>query len=328
MPVLLGSAIGSCILTYFAIFACRRFGMLDVPNARSAHSTLTPRGGGVGIYIPVLLEVWWLLRSGRIEWGIGHALLWCGLLVASLGIIDDIAGLSVRVRFPAHLLASAGAALIILGWHSSLASAAMLLAATVCIAGMLNIYNFMDGIDGIAGSESAFGGLAMMVFAGSLGLAGLGDLGTVVLGASLGFLVWNWPPARIFMGDAASGFLGFMFGCVILAGVARDPRRLWPWLIVFGVFLVDSGLTLLVRFLKGEPVYQAHSKHAYQNLARFYQSHLKVTAGVNAVNLLWLGPTGWLALQNPRTAPWIAVAALAPLGVVAMKVGAGRKRFA
>jgi Fuc2NAc and GlcNAc transferase len=305
-----------------------RLGVLDVPNARSAHSTLTPRGGGVGIYVPLLIAVGWLLWSGRIDWGTGHALFWCGLLVAGIGVVDDIKGLLVLVRLSAHLLASACAAFLVLGWHSSLSSAAILSAATIFIAGMLNIYNFMDGIDGIAGSESSFGGLAMMVFAGASGIAGLGELGAVVLGASLGFLVWNWPQAKIFMGDAASGFLGFLFGCVTIACAARDPRTLWPWLIVFGVFLVDSGLTLLVRLLRGERVYQAHRKHAYQNLARLYRSHLKVTAGVNVVNLLWLGPIAWLALQCPRFALWIAIVALVPLGVAALRAGAGRDSFA
>jgi Fuc2NAc and GlcNAc transferase len=326
--LLLGSIAISWLITYIAILVCRRFGVLDVPNGRSAHSTVTPRGGGVGIYLPVLAMLLFLLQNGRIEQGLGRALFWGGLLVAALGAADDVKSLPVAVRLPTHLLAALSATLLILPMGSSLATPFVISIATIFIAGMLNTYNFMDGIDGLAGSESAFGGLAMMVVAGASGIAGLGDLGTVVLGASFGFLAWNWPRAKIFMGDAASGFLGFLFGCVTIAGAARDPRVLWPWVIVFGVFLVDSGLTLLVRLLRREAVFQAHSKHAYQNLARLYRSHWKVTAAVNALNLFWLGPFAWVALQTPRFAPWIALFALVPLGVVALRAGAGRTRFA
>ncbi len=328
MLLLFVSIAGSALLTYLAICFCRRFGVVDVPNKRSAHSTATPRGGGIGIYLPVLAIIVVLLLNGGMDSGLAKALLCGGLLVAAIGTIDDVAGVPVAIRLAAHFVAAIAAALLILPPGVLGGSPVVLVVAVVFIVGMLNIYNFMDGIDGIAGSESAFGGLAMIVFAASSGIAGLGQLGEVVLGASLGFLLWNWPRAKIFMGDAASGFLGFLFGCIVVACAVRDLKSVWLWMIVLGVFLVDSELTLLVRFLRGERVYQAHSKHAYQNLARLYRSHLKVTTGVNLVNLLWLGPIAWLAEQFPHFAPAIAIFALAPLTVAAWKAGAGRDRFA
>jgi len=235
--------------------------------------------------------------------------------VAALGAADDVKSLPVAVRLPIHLLAALSATLLILPmvrlWHSFCN-----LDSNYIHRGMLNTYNFMDGIDGLAGSESAFGGLAMMVVAGASGIAGLGDLGTLYSARALA----SWRGigrGKDLHGRSASGFLGFLFGCVTIAGAARDSESLMA--LGDRIRSVPCGLrlTLLVRLLRREAVFQAHSKHAYQNLARLYRSHWKVTAAVNALNLFWLGPFAWVALQTPRFAPWIALFALVPLGVVA-----------
>jgi Fuc2NAc and GlcNAc transferase len=189
---------------------------------------------------------------------------------------------------------------------------------------MTNLYNFMDGIDGIAGVEavcaSGLGGLLLT-------WAGLGNIAAGALaltGASAGFLVWNWPPAKIFMGDVGSGFLGFVFGVLAIASARERPWLLWLWLILLSVFIVDSTVTLMRRFVADERWYDAHCSHAYQHAARRWGSHSKVTLTVAAINVIWLFPLAMGACVWPVEGPLFAVAALVPLVYTALRYGAGR----
>jgi Fuc2NAc and GlcNAc transferase len=188
---------------------------------------------------------------------------------------------------------------------------------------MINLYNFMDGIDGLAGVEaicvSVLGGL-LLTWAG---LGGIAAGALALTGASAGFLVWNWPPAKIFMGDVGSGFLGFVFGVLTIASARERTFLLWPWLILLSVFIVDSTLTLMRRLITGARWYEAHCSHAYQHAARRWNSHSKVTLTVAAINIAWLFPLALGACVWPAVGPLFAAVALIPLLYPALRCGAG-----
>jgi Fuc2NAc and GlcNAc transferase len=193
--------------------------------------------------------------------------------------------------------------------------------ALVGLVWMINLYNFMDGIDGLAGVEavcaSGLGGLL-------LARSGLGEAVLALGGASAGFLVWNWPPAKVFMGDVGSGFLGVVFGVLAIASAKERPWLVWVWLILLAVFVVDSTLTLIRRLIAGARWYEAHCCHAYQHAARRWGSHSKVTLAMMAVNLGWLFPLAWGAFVWPAFGPLFAGVALAPLVYVAFRYDAGQ----
>jgi Fuc2NAc and GlcNAc transferase len=192
---------------------------------------------------------------------------------------------------------------------------------------VLNLFNFMDGIDGIAGSEAVFiglGGAALVVVANP-------DTYGTVLGPSLalaaacgGFLVWNWPPAKIFMGDVGSGFIGCVIAILAIAAARENSTALLLWLILGGVFFVDATITLARRVARGESAHEPHRTHAYQWLARRWNNHKTVTLAVIAVNSLWLMPCALAAALYPAWSSWLAILALAPLIGAALLAGAGR----
>jgi Fuc2NAc and GlcNAc transferase len=303
--------------------------ILDHPNARSSHSVPTPRGGGVAIVAAFLAGVLVLWALGEADAGLALALLLGGAPVAALGFWDDRAPLPARLRLAAHLAAAAlvlallgglhrldlGPLVIDLGWLG-------LPIGVLGLVWLLNLYNFMDGIDGLAASEAVFvAGAGALICAQSGG--GLAWVLALLAAASLGFALVNWPPARIFMGDAGSGFLGLAIGTLALAATVRGVTAPWPWVVLLGVFLVDSTLTLVRRAGRGEPLHEAHRSHAYQWAARRFGSHLKVTLGAIAIDLGWLLPWALVAVAWPRWALAATIAALAPLVWLALGLGAG-----
>ena len=153
-------------------------------------------------------------------------------------------------------------------------------------------------------------------------------LALVVGVACLGFLLWNWPPAKIFMGDAGSGYMGYVLAVLALLAGREATTGLLVWLILGGLFFVDATVTLARRLARREKVYEAHRSHAYQWLARQWGSHRRVTLLANAINVMWLFPCAWLAAIHPDKAAWIALLALAPLVVGVALAGAGRKEAA
>jgi Fuc2NAc and GlcNAc transferase len=195
--------------------------------------------------------------------------------------------------------------------------------AVLAIVWVVNLFNFMDGIDGIAGSE------ALIVCVAGGAIAGqssehVAAAAWLLAGASAGFLAWNWPPARIFMGDVGSGFLGFFIAVLALAAARSAPASAFVWLILGGTFFVDATVTFLRRLLRGVRVYEAHREHAYQWLSRRWQSHAAVDWAFIAVNVCWLAPWAWFAATHPEYAALAGLAALLPLVVLAVAMGAGR----
>lgn len=304
--------------------------VLDVPNARSSHTIPTPRGGGVA-----LVMVWFglVLASGR-GWT-GHlagdfTLLGACALIALVGAVDDHRSLQARWRMLIHV-AAAVAVLAALGgmppipFGATLAEAGLLGAAIgiLYLVWLLNLYNFMDGIDGIAGLEAvtvAAGAALLMVLTGATTLLPA----TLALGgAALGFLVWNFPRARIFMGDGGSGFLGFTFGMLSLVSTLQVPTLFWAWVILLGVFIVDATTTLFARVRRREPLFEAHRSHAYQYASRRIGRHWPVSTAVALINLLWLLPMAMVAALGWLDGWFVTVLAYAPLIVLARRFRAG-----
>ncbi|MGY4493055.1 MraY family glycosyltransferase [Pseudomonas sp. TE3610] len=304
--------------------------LMDVPNARSSHSIPTPRGGGVAIVIGFLVAAPLLVLSGLAEGKAMFAYLGGGAAVAFIGFADDHGHIAPRWRLLGHFLAAGWT----LFWLGGLAPLALpwgivdlgwvgVILALVYLVWMLNLYNFMDGIDGLASAEAicvCAGACALYALTGHAQLFGFP---LVLCAAVAGFLIWNFPPARIFMGDAGSGFLGLIIGAFALEGAKQDSHLLWSWLILLGVFVLDATWTLLHRLLRGEKVYEAHRSHGYQFAARHYGSHRTVTLGVVVINLCWLLPIALWVASQPSMALVGVVLAYAPLCVLAYRFGAG-----
>jgi Fuc2NAc and GlcNAc transferase len=303
--------------------------LLDLPNARSSHEHPTPRGGGLSIVMVSLLAAsGHHLLSGSAALVPPAALI--GLAaVAAIGYLDDRGDVAARWRFIVHLV---GAGLIMyslgrlppLPWLGGVIDVG-LPGAAIAVLGLtwlINLYNFMDGIDGIAAVEAVtvlLGAIAILMSQGEVVPAEM----PIMVAAVAGFLVWNWPPARIFMGDAASGFLGALLGFVALATSHGEGINLWSWLILLAVFIADATITLLRRIARGERWYSAHRSHAYQRLSRRVGHHWPVTVGVGAINILWLTPGAWIAAEMPAWGILAALVAYAPVVLVVWRVGAG-----
>ena len=332
------AAVLSFLLTWGVRRRTLRLDLLDVPNERSSHAVPVPRGGGLAIASTFLLGLPVLVWGNAMTMQEMIGLLGAGILVATVGAVDDFARISARWRLLAHFVAASWG----LAWMGGLPPEAISgfvtgtgwgvqLLAVVGLVWLLNLYNFMDGIDGIAGVEamSVCGGgallYALMLPATAAWLAPM-----LLLVAVLGFLCWNFPPAKIFMGDAGSGFLGLVLGLLAIQAAWVASAFFWGWLILLGVFIVDATVTLLVRLLRGEKIYRAHRSHAYQFAARQYGSHKTVTLLVGAVNLFWLLPLALLVGRGYVNGVAGLLVAYLPLFVLAFhfKAGALEKRGA
>lgn len=281
----------------FRWFALRR-NLFDIPNARSSHVVPAPRGGGIAIAFSVLASVVLLGATGALQWRSVWGFLGAGALIAAIGLGDDVRHVAARWRLVAHLVAAGW----FLAWLGGLPPIGIYGAtrdlgwlgqvlAVLYIVWLVNLTNFMDGIDGIAAVEAitvSSAGAVLYALATPGSDAWLGPV--LLAAASLGFLFWNWPPARIFMGDTGSGFIGLTLAALSLQAAWAAPALLWSWIIMLGVFVVDATVTLVRRAARGERFYEAHRNHAYQHAARRLHAHLPVTLAVAAINLLWLFP--------------------------------------
>jgi Fuc2NAc and GlcNAc transferase len=307
-----------------------RQSVMDVPNERSSHDVPTPRGGGLSVAVVVTLVLVLMFLSGSIQREVLIALGGGGGLVAAIGFWDDHTDLSKALRLTAQFGAGiwavmwlGGAPEIPLGSHAVQLGLFGHVLGVVSIVWMINLFNFMDGIDAIASVEAitvSIGAGVILLAAGNIPLT---YALLALAAATTGFLIWNWPPARIFMGDGGSSYIGFALAAAAVATSHAGGINLWSWLILFGVFVVDATVTLVVRMKRREPWYEAHRTHAYQHAARTLGSHLPVSLSTGAINLLWLFPLAWLASKHPHLAWAIAIVALVPLVFTAMRLRAG-----
>ncbi|MGE7991607.1 MraY family glycosyltransferase [Pseudomonas sp. NPDC089554] len=306
--------------------------IMDIPNARSSHTLPTPRGGGVAIVVVFLLALPVLAVAGQIDAASLIALFGAGALVAIIGFMDDHGHIAARWRLLGHFCAAIWALawlgglppLQVFGMDLALGWVGHVLAAFYLVW-MLNLYNFMDGIDGIASVEAITTCLGACLLYALSGATSLAWAPMLLAGAVLGFLFWNFPPARIFMGDAGSGFLGITLGVLSLLAAWHSSSLFWGWLILLGVFVVDATFTLVRRLVRGEKVYEAHRSHAYQFASRQYGRHLPVTLAVSVINLLWLLPiAAYVVWSQGDGLLWLLIA-YAPLVVLAIRYRAGAK---
>jgi Fuc2NAc and GlcNAc transferase len=271
--------------------------VLDIPNARSSHSIPTPRGGGAAIVCTFLLASGLACYLGSVTGPMFYGLLSAGSLVAIVGFLDDHGHIAALWRLLAHF-AAAAIALFWLGGMPELDFGLFRLngfevltpLGLFYLVWMLNLYNFMDGIDGLAATQAVTCCLSASLLYGFSGHFELLAQPVLLAMAAGGFLVWNFPPAKIFMGDAGSGFLGLALGVMALQASTVIPDFFWVWCIIMGVFIVDATFTLSRRCLTGSRIYEAHRTHAYQYAARSTGSHRTVTLTVALINLFWLLP--------------------------------------
>ncbi len=234
--------------------------LADLPNERSMHATPTPRVGGIAILLGALPI------AAAFSWETLAVPLACAVALAVVSIADDARDLPIEVRLPAHVTAAAVAVLAMgAGGHEAL-GVAQAIAATLAIAWMTNLFNFMDGADGLAGGMAVAGFGALAAAAAIAAQAPLALACAAIASASAGFLPRNFPPARIFMGDAGSVPLGFLAGAIGLQGALAAAWPAWFPILVFSPFIVDASLTIARRILRGERFWRAHRDHAYQRL--------------------------------------------------------------
>ncbi len=285
-------------------FAQRR-GVLAIPNARSSHAAPVAGIGGIGFVAPVGAWLCWNAVQGGDVFAV--VLAGAAVALAVVGLLDDVRELSAALRLALHFVA-AGALVIALG-ETRLVIGALL---TVALAWFINLYNFMDGIDGIAASQ------AVLFCLGALWFGEPGSMAAalaLMAAACAGFLCFNWPPAKIIMGDVGSYFLGFVIGAIALRLHDAGVLPLATSGILLAAFWVDASYTLLARLATGQRVAMAHRSHAYQKLARRF-GHARVTVGLWALSLAWFAPLAalhgrfaelWLLWLGMATAPCVGL---------------------
>jgi UDP-N-acetylmuramyl pentapeptide phosphotransferase/UDP-N-acetylglucosamine-1-phosphate transferase len=303
----LAAGLASWLGTWGLIRALSRSGVLDRPNPRSSHAVPTPRGGGIAVVGAVVLA-WAAVMAATGALGRDWAVLVAALGLAVMSWRDDRAGLPVHVRLAGHAVAVL-AALWSMPEAAGLFGAwlpAWLGLAAIALAWLwfVNLFNFMDGIDGLAGGEALSLGLGVAAVALLAGAdSALWAMAGAVAAAALGFLVWNWQPARIFLGDVGSVPLGFLLGYLLLKLAAAGQ---WQAALILPLyFLADASITLALRAARGERVWQAHKDHFYQRAVAGGMSHAQVAvlalgcnaaligcAAVAAAGLGWAGLAG------------------------------------
>lgn len=283
--------------------------LLDIPNERSSHSTPTPRGGGLAIAVTALGGVIVAAMLHWIDWDLAIALAGGGTMIATVGWVDDHRSLSALTRFAVQFF-SAGWAMFWLGGLPSLSignsTVGLGLVGTVLgvigIVWAINLYNFVDGIDGLAAGEAistgVIGGLILL----AMNQTGLAMVALLIAAASAGFLPLNWAPAKLFMGDVGSGMLGYLFAVLAIASENSGAMPLLLWILLLGAFVFDATVTLCRRVMHGERWYHAHHSHAYQRMVQAGRSHAQVSTTILLINLVlallavvaWLRPTFFL----------------------------------
>ncbi|MFM9849023.1 MAG: MraY family glycosyltransferase [Hyphomicrobiaceae bacterium] len=264
--------------------------VLDVPNDRSLHRVPTPRTGGLGLFLGAAIA-WLVIGHGALA----HLAL-LTIIVSAIFLVDDVRSLSVGVRFASQFVAAA-----VFVVASGLQPLLLMPVLVIGIVWSMNLYNFMDGANGLAGGMAVVGFGAYALAAVAAGAGDLAVASAIIAGAALGFLAWNFDPARIFLGDAGSIPLGFLAAGIGLLGWQRGAWPFWFPLLVFSPFVLDATLTLVRRALRGERVWEAHKVHYYQRLVGLGWSHRRMALSEYAIMIaaagsaLILRDAGWAA---------------------------------
>ena len=263
----------SALLTGVTYIVIRRLRIVDVPNARSSHNLPTPKGGGIALALVVCACLLTSASPALIILGAA------GLVLSLVGLADDVRGLRALPRFLTQL-GAAGATLAFPLAAQQMASGTLVtgltaVTALLAVVWLTNLYNFVDGIDGIAALQAILLGAGLHLL-DNFGLypGELAWLALVIACAAAGFLLFNFPPAQLFMGDTGSAFLGFVIAGAMALDASMAPASLWLWLILLAGFTCDATVTLISRVLQGKPFYQAHRSHVYQLFCKWYEQRL------------------------------------------------------
>ena len=331
--VSLALLVASAFITRQLVMNSHRFSQMDIPNERSSHFTPTPRGGGLSFVATSIVGFLLLTLNSTIDRADLLALCCAGIIVAIAGHLDDrqkISGATIRLGF--HAL---GAIILIvgIGFPSQISlfdrtiDTGMIgsILGVLYLVWLLNLFNFMDGTDGIAAIEAIFVCIAGAI----LNYHVLSDINfsapSIILATStFGFLLYNWSPAKIFMGDVGSGYLGMVIGGLSLMAAKQQHELLWVWIILLAVFVSDATVTLIRRLLRKQKPHVAHRSHAYQHLAIRFNSHSKVALIVLSINVVWLLPIAFLVANKQLAGTTGVVVAYIPLLLAALILNAGK----
>lgn len=317
-------------LVFFLRTIAQRYHLIDIPNARSSHQKPIPRGGGIGFVITFLMGSVVLFFLHKINSITLYAIVGGGLLIAIVGLWDDLGHVPASIRVFFHFLAALWVLYLFNGMPPLSLGYTIIywhywgwIIGILGLVWLINFYNFMDGIDGLAGSETIFVCLAACLLVALKGHSEHINIFLLLAACVAGFLIWNWSPAHIFMGDVGSGFLGYVFGVLLITTVNDNCLTPWHWLILLGCFWVDATLTLLLRVARGEPPYQAHRTHAFQHAVQKTQCHARVVLIVLVINSLWLLPIALSSVIYPQKILGLTIVAILPLIALCAYLKAG-----
>lgn len=313
--------LGIKLMKFYELYALKK-NILALPGNRTLHNSSTPRGGGIVFSILFILGICTLFFLDSINF---QALMVFGVgcfIAAIFGFIDDMIDISEVYKLCLQFFLAFWAIYwlntsVLIEWIPYWLS---VLVIAFLLVWMINLYNFMDGIDGMAISGALFISILSAILSLINGGIQLSLILILLASCSLGFIFYNWPPARIFMGDSGSIFLGYFFGALVLKSLIDNDFSIWVWIIIFSYFLVDTTLTLLLRIFIVKK-YLPHRSHAYQNLARIWNSHTKVTLLVMAYHFFWILPLSILATMNSNLEIISALLAIFPVILITIKYG-------
>jgi Fuc2NAc and GlcNAc transferase len=311
---------------YLYKIAAVKFDIVANPNFRALHQKSIPRGGGVifAVVFSCSIFLLWIFNFIPFKlftiFGIG------GFFVTSFGFVDDVIDITALKKLFTQLFISTITFFClyedIVKVFDWLPVIFVFIFVIIFLVWMINAYNFIDGIDGMAATGAIFisgaSALIILLTNGAFEIIIISLLLMTCVGA---FIIFNWPPASIFMGDSGSIFLGYFFGVLILYTTFTGSISYWTWIIIFGYYIADTSLTLIIRLIIVKKWYRAHRSHAYQNLARISNNHLKVTMGVLIYNLIWLLPLALMSVKFPNVAIIFTLVAIIPAVMVSYKFG-------
>ncbi|MFT3892584.1 MAG: glycosyltransferase family 4 protein [Anaerolineales bacterium] len=321
-------------ISYLLVYLIRQYAerrrIIDHPNERSSHTIPTPRGGGLAIVVLVTVTGLWFINDAILS----HALVYlvCALIIAYLGWRDDVHSLPTSVRFIVQGIVAA-VSILGLGYFKSVTiplfgvlplGAVGVVITFLWIIGLTNAYNFMDGIDGIAGGVALAGGLGWMLLTTNAHSPFAFWISLAIAASSLGFLGHNWSPAKIFMGDVASTFLGYTFAVLPLLSSDKSGDALMLGTLLMWTFIMDAGVTFIRRAIKGEKVLAAHRTHLYQRLVIGGYSHQKISVLYISLTLL-AGALSYAWSDGQAYAPPLIILGLPLLWIVLSRYASRKK---
>lgn len=320
------SVIGVLVYRKLAV----RFNIVAKTNFRTLHNSEIPKGSGIVFALVFIILVFILSTQGLVSYDLSILICWGGLVATIFGFIDDVIDvpaiikLLVQISLCSFVVFSFGEAPLLIDTMQAPINIGIfgMVAYIGILVWLINLYNFMDGVDGMAASGTVFicAAVSTILFFVS-GNIEISLVVALLAFSCLGFLIFNWPPASIFMGDAGSVFIGYIFGVLIIYTMLHSNITIWTWLTVFGYFGFDTTTTLILRVFRVKRWYGAHRSHAYQNLARVWDSHKKVTSIVLCYHLFWILPLTILSVSYSQYQEIICLLAIFPVIIWTLKYG-------